>query len=56
MNTGTKLQYQIWSAPTKTDKFNKVWENIKAETKEMVQNERFGNGSPEQNRKKATLN
>lgn len=56
MDTITKTQSQIWSAPTKTEKFNRVWENIKAETKAMQQNERFRNGSTEPNRKRATLN
>ena len=56
MDTRTKPQSKIQSAPPRDEKFNKVWENIKAETKAMVQNERFGNGSPEQNRKKAIFN
>jgi hypothetical protein len=56
MDTRTKTQSQIWSAPNKTEKFNRVWENIKAETKAMVQNERFRKADREQNTKRATLN
>jgi len=56
MDTGTKTQSQVWSAPTKSEEFNKVWESIKAETKAMVQNERFRKVHREQNTKRDTLN
>lgn len=47
---------QIWSAPPKIEKFNKVWESIKSETKAMQENDTKRDIEKKQCREIATLN
>jgi hypothetical protein len=41
---------QLWNAPTKEEKFNKIWESIKTEIKDMSKNETLRNTKPDQKR------
>ncbi len=56
MNTRTKLQPQLWTAPGKEEKFFKIWESIKTEIQAMQQNERLRNKQKQMNTQRATLN
>lgn len=55
MRTRIKAQYQIWNAPTKEEKFSKVWESIKTEIKAMQQKETLRNEKTEINSREILL-
>jgi len=42
-HTGHRPSPQIWSAPTKEERFNKIWESIKKEIQVHEKNETLRN-------------